>query len=136
MMQRNASRLLTLVNQMLDLSKMDAGKLKLELVENDIIQALRVLVLSFSSLAEQKHIKFEYEIPDQPCTTWFDPDKLEKIINNLLSNAFKFTPENGIVKVVARLFTDNKITPLPPSSHANPVLELTVEDTGKGIPKG
>jgi signal transduction histidine kinase/DNA-binding response OmpR family regulator/Tfp pilus assembly protein PilF len=135
MMQRNASRLLTLVNQMLDLSKMDAGKLKLELVENDIIQALRVMVLSFSSLAEQKHIKFEYEMPDQPCTTWFDPDKLEKIINNLLSNAFKFTPENGIVKVVARLITDNKITPLPPSSHENPVLELTVEDTGKGIPK-
>lgn len=135
MMQRNASRLLTLVNQMLDLSKMDAGKLMLELVENDIVQALRVMVLSFSSLAEQKHIKFEYEIPNQKCTTWFDPDKLEKIINNLLSNALKFTPENGIVKVVTKLFADNKKTLIAPSSCENPVLELTVKDTGKGIPK-
>jgi len=77
-MRRNASRLLALVNQMLDLSKMDAGKLKLELVENDIVQALRAMILSFSSLAEQKHIHFEHEMPDYPCITWFDPDKLEK----------------------------------------------------------
>jgi signal transduction histidine kinase/DNA-binding response OmpR family regulator len=123
MMQRNASRLLSLVNQMLDLSKMDAGKLKLELIENDVVQALRTIILSFSSLAEQKHIRFEYFVPDHPCITWFDPDKLEKIVNNLISNAFKFTPENGIVKVNASL-----------SFIENPVLNLSVEDTGKGIP--
>jgi signal transduction histidine kinase/DNA-binding response OmpR family regulator len=135
MMQRNASRLLTLVNQMLDLSKMDAGKLKLELVENDIVQTMRAMILSFSSLAEQKHIHFEHEMPDYPCITWFDPDKLEKIINNLLSNAFKFTSENGIVKVVAKLFSETKATLVPPFTCENPVLELSVEDTGKGIPK-
>ena len=135
MMRRNASRLLALVNQMLDLSKMDAGKLKLVLVENDIVQALRAMILSFSSLAEQKHIHFEHEMPDYPCITWFDPDKLEKIVNNLLSNAFKFTPENGIVKVVAKLFSETRTTLVPPFSCENPVLELSVEDTGKGIPK-
>jgi len=135
MMQRNAGRLLTLVNQMLDLSKMDAGKLKLELVENDLVQALRTMILSFSSLAEQKHIHFEYVIPEHPCITWFDPDKLEKIVNNLLSNAFKFTPGNGIVKVVAALSSETKKTILLPFTCENPVLELSVEDTGKGISK-
>jgi signal transduction histidine kinase/DNA-binding response OmpR family regulator len=134
MMQRNASRLLTLVNQMLDLSKMDAGKLKIELVESDIVQTLRAMVLSFSSLAEQKHIHFEHEMPDHPYITWFDPDKLEKIINNLLSNAFKFTPENGIVKVAAKLSSGAKTTPVTEFTCENPVLELSVEDNGKGIP--
>ena len=134
MMQRNASRLLILVNQMLDLSKMDAGKLKLELVENDIVLAMRTIILPFSSLAEQKHIHFKYEIPDHPCITWFDPDKLEKITNNLLSNAFKFTPENGTVKVVLKLASE-AITISPPFTHENPLLELSVEDTGKGISK-
>ena len=135
MMQRNASRLLTLVNQMLDLSKMDSGKLRLELVENDVAQALRTMVLSFSSLAEQKHIRFEYEIQDQPCMTFFDPDKLEKIINNLVSNAFKFTPENGTIKVTAKLFSGNKTPVVSLTGCKNPVLELSVEDTGKGIPE-
>lgn len=133
-MQRNASRLLNLVNQMLDLSKMDAGKLKLELVENDVTQALRTMILSFSSLAEQKHIRFDYVIQDQPCMTFFDPDKLEKIINNLLSNAFKFTPENGTIKVIARLFSGARTPVLSIIKFENPVLELSVEDTGKGIP--
>jgi signal transduction histidine kinase/DNA-binding response OmpR family regulator len=135
MMQRNASRLLTLVNQMLDLSKMDAGKLKLELVENDVAQALRTMILSFSSLAEQKHITFIYEIQDQPCMTFFDPDKLEKIINNLLSNAFKFTPENGTIKITAKLFSGTKTPVISRIECENPVLELSVEDTGKGIPE-
>ena len=134
MMQRNASRLLSLINQMLDLSKMDAGKLKLELVENDVVQALRTIILSFSSLAEQKQIRFEYEVPDHPCITWFDPDKLEKVVNNLISNAFKFTPENGTVTVNATLSSITKAMIKPPFTCENPVLHLSVEDTGKGIP--
>lgn len=134
MMRRNASRLLSLVNQMLDLSKMDAGKLTLELAENDVIQVLRTIILSFSSLADQKHIRFDYDLPGHPCITWFDPDKLEKIVNNLLSNAFKYTPENGKVIVTATLASVTKTIVRPPFTCENPVLHLSVEDNGKGIP--
>ena len=135
MMQRNASRLLSLVNQMLDLSKMDAGKLKLELAEDDVVQALRTIILSFSSMAEQKQIRFDYQVPDHPCITWFDPDKLEKIVNNLISNAIKFTPENGIVTVDASISSASKTMIKPPFTCENPFLHLSVRDTGKGIPQ-
>ena len=129
MMQRNANRLLDLVNQMLDLSKVDAGSMKLELVEEELFKALRVMILSFASLAEKKKIDFTFDLPVRKLVTWFDPDKLEKIVNNLLSNAFKFTPEEGKVKVEVRIET-------PDSSQLKlNRLFITIEDSGKGIPK-
>jgi DNA-binding response OmpR family regulator/two-component sensor histidine kinase len=135
MMQRNAKRMLDLVNQMLDLSKMDAGKLKIELIQSDLIQVLRTMILSFSSLAEQKHIKFKYEMPDQSLMIYYDPDKLEKIINNLLSNAFKFTPEHGTVSVHVTISYESRATIRPPFNCEITVLDLIIEDTGKGIPE-
>jgi len=128
MMQRNANRLLDLVNQMLDLSKVDAGSTKLELVEGEIFKAMRVMILSFASLAEKKKIDFSYQLPGKKLVTWFDPDKLEKILNNLISNAFKFTPERRAVKVEVRLDQQHE----RPSQPAR--LLITVEDSGKGIP--
>ncbi|MCK4345541.1 MAG: tetratricopeptide repeat protein [Bacteroidales bacterium] len=123
MMRRNANRLLNLVNQMLNLSKLDAGSLKLELVEKDIVRFLRVSILSFASLAEKKKINFIHKFPDEKLTTWYDPDKLEKILDNLLSNAFKFTPKGGEVKCEVKL----------PGPEMN-LVEILVKDTGKGIP--
>ena len=123
MMRRNANRLLNLVNQMLDLSKLDAGSMKLELVEGDLIKSLKLIVLSFASLAEQKKIKFIYTFPEEKWTTCFDQDKLEKILNNLLSNAFKYTPEEGEVKCVVKM----------PDPGKN-LVEISIQDTGKGIP--
>lgn len=129
MMQRNANRLLDLVNQMLDLSKVDAGSMKLELVEEDIVKAIRVSILSFASLAEKRKILFSHRLPGEKRVTWFDPDKLEKILNNLVSNAFKFTPEGGRVKIEARLEQQSGRSSQPAR------LLITVEDTGKGIPE-
>ena len=123
MMRRNANRLLNLVNQMLDLSKLDAGSMKLELVEGDLIKSLKLIVLSFASLAEQKKIKFSYTFPEEKWITCFDQDKLEKILNNLLSNALKFTPEGGEVKCVVKLADPGKN-----------LVEISIQDTGKGIP--
>ena len=123
MMQRNTKRLLNLVNQMLDLSKLDAGSLKLELVQEDIVKFLRVLIISFASLAEKKLISFQYNLPDGKFVTWFDSDKLEKIITNLLSNAFKFTTEGGEVKCEVKL-----------PEQKNELIEVIVSDTGIGIP--
>jgi len=123
MMQRSTKRLLNLVNQMLDLSKLDAGSLKQELVQEDVVKFLRVLIISFASIAENKLISFPYKLPDGKFITWFDPDKFEKIITNLLSNAFKFTTEGGEVKCEVKLPDQEK-----------DFMELTVSDTGIGIP--
>jgi signal transduction histidine kinase/DNA-binding response OmpR family regulator len=135
MMHRNAEQLLSLVNQMMDLSKMDAGQLKLELVEGDVIQAVKLMVLAFTSLAEKKNINYSYQLPGQSLITWHDPDKMEKIINNLLSNAFKFTGEQGKVIVGVTTGIQKKSWPVPPFASESPTLEIAVTDTGKGIPK-
>lgn len=122
MMRKNANSLLTLVNQMLDLTKIDAKSMKLELVEEDINKFLRTRFAAFASLAEQKSITFQYSLLSEKNIRIFDSSKLEKIINNLVSNAVKFTGENGKISCYANFNPSN-------------TLELIVEDDGKGIPK-
>ncbi|SFD45688.1 hybrid sensor histidine kinase/response regulator transcription factor [Spirosoma endophyticum] len=99
LMERNGQRLLSLTNQLLDLSKLEAGQLKTEAEPGDIAAFLRTLASSFSSLADSRAIQFIFT-QDQP-THWvrFDRDKVEKIITNLLSNAFKFTPDGNVVRL-------------------------------------
>lgn len=124
-MYRNSERLLRLTNQLLDLSRLEAGKLTLVREEKEIIQLIRVAITSFNSLADQKHVHFEQNIPTVGCVAMVDQGKLENIIYNLLSNAFKFTPENGSVSVDILL-------------NENPLdnkLSIIVKDTGTGIGK-
>lgn len=97
--KRNALRLQHLINQILDLSKLDRGKMQLQVAPGNILQFIRAMVFSFESLAERKHIHFHTHFPPSLENAWFDRDKLEKILVNLLSNAFKFTPEHGEVTV-------------------------------------
>lgn len=123
--KRNAGRLLHLVNELLDISRLDEGKMKINLTEDDIIKNLRILVFEFLSLAESRRINYIVEIPESPFITWFDRDKTNRIITNLLTNAFKFTPENGTVKCLVRLEESNNIP--------GKILQITVSDTGKGI---
>jgi len=127
MMHRNAVRLLGLVNQLLDLSKIDAGSMKLNLVYYDLNKVLRQIGRSFIPLAERKKIKFFVSIPEETFNCFFDRDKMEKILVNLLSNAFKFTPEKGEI----HCFVTSK-----DSKRGDDVrdIELTVKDTGPGIP--
>jgi len=127
MMYRNAVRLLGLINQLLDLSKIDAGRLKVELIEYDIYKVLRLIARSFTPMAERKKIEYQVEIPDGELITYFDRDKLEKIITNLLTNAFKFTPEKGKVSCKIK-FNDRKEGMIKNS------LEIIVQDSGRGIP--
>ncbi|MCB0602670.1 MAG: response regulator, partial [Saprospiraceae bacterium] len=96
---RNGNSLLQLVNQMLDLAKLEAGKLKLDLVRDDIGSFTRYLTESFHSLAEQKSIRLESIVPDKPLMTDFDPLRYQQVVQNLVSNAIKFTPENGRVEI-------------------------------------
>jgi len=120
MMRKNADSLLGLVNQMLDLSKIDAKNMKLELVEADINKFLRTRFAAFASLAEQKSINYHCSLLNEKNIRIFDSQKLEKIVNNLLSNAIKFTPKNGEISCYANFNQPNS-------------LELIVQDDGKGI---
>lgn len=120
-MRRHTDRLLELVNQLLDLSRLDSGKMKLQVAKGDVIQVLKTIAGSFESMAERKQIHYYVQFPEQSALCYFDRDKLEKIITNLLGNAFKYTPEKGTVSLIAEI--DERR------------LRLSVEDSGPGISK-
>ncbi|QHW00147.1 hybrid sensor histidine kinase/response regulator transcription factor [Spirosoma endbachense] len=131
-MHRNASRLLQLVNQLLDLSKVEAGKMSLDTQPVDLIHFLHRITASFASLAVSRHIKFQVSAPDGSLWVKADTDKLEKIVTNLLSNAFKFTPDPGVIVLLMR------VSALPAhhrhTAHKAFLLaEFTVQDSGIGI---
>lgn len=119
LMHRNARRLQNLINQLLDLSRIESGNMELHLEESDLGQTLRFIGSNFSSLAERKGIFYRQEIINA-FVGCYDRDKVEKIINNLLSNAFKFTPEGGVVNFETEL--------------GNGMLTIEVRDSGIGIP--
>ena len=124
--QQNAHKLLTLVNQLMDLRNIETQTLQMVKAEGDIIALIGEQVLAFQSLAINSNIElsFSTEIEKLPCS--FDSDKVEKIINNLLSNAFKFTCEGGRIEV--------KLSFKQEESHQG-VLTILVKDSGIGIPK-
>ena len=99
LIQRNAKRLLNLVNQLLDFRKLEVQEIKFNPSEGDIIHFIKEAVYSFSDLSEKKAIQLKFNASVNSLVTIFDQDKLEKILFNLLSNAFKFTPEHGAVTV-------------------------------------
>ncbi|AKA35121.1 histidine kinase dimerization/phospho-acceptor domain-containing protein [Flagellimonas lutaonensis] len=93
--KKNTVRLQMLVNQLLDLSKIESGNLHLKLSRGGLLQFLRTHVFSFESMAERKNISLNTHFSGESNEAYYDRDKLEKIVNNLLSNAFKYTPPGG-----------------------------------------
>lgn len=125
-MHRNARRLLRLISQLLDLAKLEAGSMELRARQQDAIPFLRSLVQVFSPEAERLQITLLFTPVQESLTLYFDRDKLEKIIFNLISNALKATPPGGKVLISARKIASNGTG----ASHA----EISVRDTGIGIP--
>ena len=121
MIQRNAQRLLTLINQLLDISKLEAGQMKPEITQTELVRYFRTLTSSFTSLAESRQILFEVNQNQAEIRAFIDEDKVEKIVTNLLSNAFKFTEQNGKVNVKINYSPDHKF------------VEIAILDTGIGI---
>lgn len=117
---RNGKRLLELVNQLLDLSKLESGKLKLEPSPGDLGQFVGAIAGSFESLAVRKEILFAVKIPRENPRSYFDKDKFEKILVNLIANAFKFTSEGDSIAVEMALEAGNA--------------RISVKDSGIGIP--
>lgn len=99
MMQKQAQRLLTLINQILDLSKLDAGKYQLNIASGDFIATLKSTVFSFLSLAEMKNIDLAIDTDQSELYMNYDEEIVQTILNNLLSNALKFEPNNGAIRV-------------------------------------
>ena len=115
----NAQRLLNLVNQLLDLSKLESGKLALTVSSGDLPQFIRAVAGSFESLAQKKQIDYKIETEPLADQAWFDHDVLEKILTNLISNAFKFTDDGG--EIAVKLI------------RKNDEVQIIVKDNGGGI---
>jgi signal transduction histidine kinase/DNA-binding response OmpR family regulator len=104
--KQNSERLLELVNQLLELSKIDAGQLKLNIQRGDVLQLIASLTDSFKYHAKQRHITYTTIVAQNGDLVWFDKDAIEKITVNLLSNAIKYTSENGAVTCQAFIKSD------------------------------
>ncbi len=122
LMTRNAKRLLRLVNQLLDLTKMEVGLVSAEPRNLDVFRFVKDVAYSFSPLVELKELTYRILIPEREVIVSIDPDKLEKIVYNLLSNAFKFTPKGGTITIKMAIDANNN-------------LSLEVADNGIGIPE-
>ncbi|WP_029280205.1 two-component regulator propeller domain-containing protein [Pedobacter borealis] len=128
MIKRNARRLLNLVNQLLDFRKMEEQELRLNNSDGEIVSFIKDATDSFYDLAERKQIKLTFKSTIENLYVSYDQDKIERILFNLLSNAFKFTPTGGTVGVELQVL-DGK----PGDGRVS--LELKVMDSGIGIPK-
>jgi signal transduction histidine kinase/DNA-binding response OmpR family regulator/ligand-binding sensor domain-containing protein len=134
-MRRNARRLLHLINQLLDISKLETGKITIQVREGNLGEFVRTIVLSFISLAESKMINYQYYLPETSARVYYDPDKVEKILANLLSNAFKYTPAGGEVSVRMNYLNKENHGPIQSDeSGSYQFAEIIISDTGKGIP--
>ena len=124
----SANRLLRLINQILELSKLEKGKTKLNCEEGDLVGFVKGITMNFSSIAERKCITLHFENDTPEIQTYFDKDIFEKIFFNLLSNAFKFTNQNGSVEI--KVF---KPTEIPGNPAAINFCKISVKDSGIGI---
>ena len=120
-MLRNGNRLLRLINQLLDLSKLEAGKMQLNGAVIDLVEFLRETAAAYESMAANKNIKYSFDSDVARLPILADEEKLEKVFHNLLSNAFKFTKEGGEISIRLTVAENKQAV-------------ISVRDTGIGIP--
>lgn len=120
LMQRNGERLIRLINQLLDFRKFESGNMNLQAAEGNIVRFVNEIFIAFEAYAQSKNIKFTFNSKQDDIKVYFDRDKLEKVLYNLISNALKFTPEGGAITVNVK--------------NENGQVAISVEDNGQGIP--
>lgn len=126
-MYRNASILLQLINQLLDFRKSESGKLKLSASKSNIVPVLENIKLSFEELAKERSIDYQFLPEQKNIEVWYDRIEMKKVVLNVLSNAFKFTPKGGRIRILAA--STNSTT------ENSGTFQLIIEDNGKGIRK-
>lgn len=133
---RNAQRLLHLVNQIMDFRKIEKGKLELQVRRGNISDLCQNVFRAFVSLSEIKNIKFNYQESELPQEVWFDMQKLENILYNLLSNAFKYTPQRGSIsfEVKGLTYQESSLKADESQTHdLKTVISIRIADSGIGI---
>ena len=120
----NSRQLLHLVNQLLDIARLEAGRLTLSVAAVDAAAFIQSIAQRFTAIAARKHIDFQLALPGEPVSVLLDADQIEKVVGNLLGNAFKFTPDAGAISL--EVATEDDL------AHDG-WLVVTVRDTGPGI---
>jgi signal transduction histidine kinase/ligand-binding sensor domain-containing protein/DNA-binding response OmpR family regulator len=133
---RNTKHLDRLINQLLDFRKLEAGNLKLEVTQDDMVTLISDVVRSFEEYAKEKQITLRFNTLKKKLVAVYDPDKVETILNNLLSNALKYTEQGGTISVHLSLVfaSDDKETLNDQPDRQ--FIEISVKDTGRGIAEG
>jgi len=145
--KKYANKLQILINNLLTISKLESGKMLLHTSEIDIVKLVRSYLQSFESLAKQKYIALNFKSEEKEINANIDREKFEQVLNNLLSNAFKFTGEGGVVEVAvcSRQYAKNSIQSavgkneavancqLPTANSSGQCAEIKISDTGHGI---
>ena len=121
LIQKNATRLLRVINQLLDFRKIENQQEKLKIREINIVDFTREVMTYFDSIASARNINYRFVSDYKECNLWVDTNMMEKVLVNLLSNAFKFTPENGAIKICLS-WNEEKVF-------------IMVEDNGCGVNK-
>lgn len=129
MMLRNSRRLLGLINQLLELSKIESGKMTIQPTLQNFVPFIKGIVASFEPIIDKKKLLFTFNCQEEKIISCFDPARMEDVIFNLLSNAAKFTPPGGSI--------DLSLTQNPPNDREFPSgsLSFSVRDSGPGIPR-
>jgi len=123
LMLRNGDRMMQLINQLLDIRRYETGNLRLQVAEGNIANFVKEVTLSFRELAQDRNIDLQVTCPGERINVWFDRDKFEIILFNLLSNALKFTPDQGRIVVSCE------------EAEVAGHVSIQVENTGRGIPE-
>lgn len=123
-MRRNANRILNLVNQLLEIRKLENGQVKLKFKQTNLVTFATQCIQPFEQQAQERNIRFQLISDAEYIPVWIDTSSFEKVFGNLLSNAFKFTPDGGEIDI-------QLISSLPTQGNC---AEITVSDTGPGIP--
>ena len=121
LMHKNANRLLYTVNQLMDFRKKESGHLQMKAAEGNIVKFVHEIFIAFNELARTRNIDFRFDCGMERLILWYDRNLMEKVLFNLLSNAFKNTPDGGKITVLLQLADNNTL--------------ISVSDTGTGIPE-
>ncbi|MEO9572126.1 MAG: two-component regulator propeller domain-containing protein [Polaribacter sp.] len=131
----NTLRMRRLINQIMDIRKFDSGKFKLRITKNNIVKDIDIIKNAFNDFAKMSNIKYEFISNENKIKGWYDVDILEKILFNLLSNAFKYTQKNGEISVNLELVEVNNNNSKDLHLKQGTYIKCFVRDNGIGIPE-
>ena len=130
MIHRNAQRILRLINQLMDVRKLDKGQMRLHFRETDIVGFIKDLMMPFEQLSQKKNIHFDFTHEDEKLYVWVDLHNFDKVLLNVLFNAFKYTPNNGNINICLSVGKDENVR-----GPLKEYFEIAVSDDGIGVDK-